>query len=194
MSRTATLQRQTKETKISVTLNVDGTGNAQVATGLGFYDHMLMALAKHGRFDVALSCDGDTHIDDHHTVEDCALALGQAFDQALGDRANIRRFGSAYAPLDEALVRAVVDLSGRPFAAVNLQWRQDRLGQVATQNLVHALQSLATAARMTLHVDQVAGVNDHHIIEAAYKAVALALRHAVSADAGAGIPSTKGVL
>jgi imidazoleglycerol-phosphate dehydratase len=193
-ARRASLTRTTKETNITLTLGLDGAGASEIKTGLGFYDHMLATLAKHARFDLSLTSAGDTHIDDHHTVEDCALALGQALDQALGDRANIRRFGHAYAPLDEALARAVVDLSGRAFAAVDLKLTTPMLGQVATQNLTHALQSLAMTARIALHVDVLSGVNDHHKVEAAYKATALALRQAVAIDAGVGIPSTKGVL
>jgi imidazoleglycerol-phosphate dehydratase len=192
--RSAQVHRKTSETNISVELLLDGTGAADIHTGLGFYDHMLTALAKHGRFDLRLTCTGDLHIDDHHTVEDCALALGQAFDQALGERRGIRRFGTAYAPMDEALARAVVDLSGRPYPAIELGFRRDTIGAVATENLVHALESLAVAARMNLHVDVLKGTNDHHRSEAAFKATALALRQAVALDGHADVPSTKGVL
>jgi imidazoleglycerol phosphate dehydratase HisB len=192
--RTATVRRTTAETDVALTLTVDGTGAASVRTGLGFYDHMLTALTKHARFDLEVTCTGDLHVDDHHTVEDVALALGEALAAALGDRRGLRRFGSAYAPLDEALARAVVDLSGRPWPEVDLGLRRERIGDVAAENLGHALRSLAMAAKMTLHVDVLKGENDHHRAEAAYQAVALALRAAVARDGHADVPSTKGVL
>lgn len=192
--RRAILRRTTGETNVSVNLFLDGTGKSTISTGLGFYDHMLSALARHSRFDIELRCDGDLHVDDHHTVEDCALALGEALLQAVGDRRGLRRFGSAYAPLDEALARAVVDLSGRPHPAVDLGLQREKIGDVACENLGHALRSFAIAARMTLHVDVLKGENDHHRAEAAFKALALALRQAVSRDDHADIPSTKGVL
>lgn len=192
--RTATLHRKTSETDIRVALTLDGTGTADIATGLGFLDHMLTALTRHGRLDLSLHCAGDTHIDDHHTVEDCALALGAALEQALGDRKGIVRFGHAYAPLDEALCRAVVDLSGRPWPAIDLGFRREMLGDVATENLTHFLQSLALSSRMALHVDVLKGDNDHHRAEAAFKATALALRAAVASDGTDTVPSTKGVL
>jgi imidazoleglycerol phosphate dehydratase HisB len=193
-ARTAFLQRTTAETDVTLTLVLDGSGRAEVRTGLPFYDHMLAALARHARFDLTLACSGDLHVDDHHTVEDCALALGEALRQAVGDRAGLRRFGSAYAPLDEALARAVVDLSGRPWPEVHLSLTRETIGGVATENLSHALRSLAMAARMTLHVDVLRGENDHHKAEAAFKALALALRQAVARDGHTDVPSTKGVL
>ena len=193
-TRTATLRRTTSETDISVVLDLDGTGVSTIATGLGFYDHMLGALAKHARFDLAVSCKGDLHIDDHHTVEDVAIAIGEAFGTAVGDKRGVRRFGSAYAPLDEALARAVVDHSGRPWTEVNLGLRREKIGDVATENLGHAMRSFAIAARMTLHVDVLKGENDHHRAEAAFKALALALRQAVARDGHGDVPSTKGVL
>lgn len=192
--RTATLTRTTSETDITCTLTLDGTGTSTIATGLGFFDHMLTALAKHSRCDLELTCKGDLHIDDHHTAEDCALALGQALDRALGDRANIARFAHAYAPLDESLARTVIDLSGRPFASVNIPFVRESLGDIATENITHFFQSLATAARTTLHVDLIRGDNDHHKAEACFKALALALRQAVAVDDTAGVPSTKGTL
>ncbi len=192
--RTATIARKTAETDVSVALTLDGSGRAEVRTGLPFYDHMLGALAKHARFDLTIACTGDLHVDDHHTVEDVALALGEALLAAVGDRRGLRRFGAAHAPLDEALARVVVDLSGRPFADVNLGLRRESLGGVACENLGHALRSLAMAARMTLHVDVLKGENDHHRAEAAFKALALALREAVARDGHADVPSTKGVL
>jgi imidazoleglycerol-phosphate dehydratase len=193
-ARSATLTRTTRETDLSVTLVLDGTGQADVQTGLGFYDHMLAALAKHARFDLSVRCTGDLHVDDHHTVEDVAIALGEAFAAAAGDRRGVRRFGSAYAPLDEALARAVVDLSGRPWTEVHLGFQRPSIGAVATENLGHALRSFAIAARMTLHVDVLRGENDHHRAEAAFKATALALREAVAHDGHADVPSTKGML
>lgn len=193
-SRRAEVARKTAETDVRVSLVLDGTGVAKIATGLRFLDHMLGALTKHAWFDLDLVCKGDLDIDDHHSAEDCALALGQALDQALGERRGIARFGSAYAPLDEALARAVIDLSGRPFARVSLGLKRERLGDIAGENLTHALQSLAIAARMTLHVDLLHGDNDHHRAEAAFKAVALALRQAVAATGAGGVPSTKGTL
>ena len=192
--RTAEIARETKETRIRLRLALDGEGRAEVATGLGFLDHMLSALARHGRFDLELACEGDLHVDDHHTVEDCAIALGRALDRALGERRGIARFGAAYAPLDEALVRAVVDLSGRPFAHVELGFARERIGEVATENLTHFFASLATNARMALHLDLIRGANDHHRAEAAFKALALALRQAVAPAGHGEVPSTKGSL
>jgi imidazoleglycerol phosphate dehydratase HisB len=192
--RSATIARKTRETDIRVILDLDGSGTSKISTGLGFLDHMLEALAKHGRLDLELTCQGDLHIDDHHTVEDCALALGQALDQALGDRSGITRFAHAYAPLDEALARVVIDLSGRPWPEVHIGFVREKIGDVATENLTHFFESLAITARCALHVDVLRGKNDHHRAEAAFKALALALRQALARDASAGIPSTKGVL
>ncbi len=192
--REAVIDRRTKETEISVRLNLDGTGAAEVATGIGFLDHLLDALAKHARFDLELSCKGDLLIDDHHTAEDCGLTLGTALQRALGPRVGIRRFGYAYAPLDEALARAVVDISGRPFADVNLGLTRERLGELSCESIPHVLSSLASTAGLTLHVDVLKGENDHHRAEAAFKAVALALRTAVEASGFDDVPSTKGSL
>lgn len=191
--RRARVTRETAETRIAVALDLDGRGEAEIATGIGFLDHLLHALAKHARLDLKLSCEGDLHIDDHHTAEDCALALGEAMDQALGERRGIRRFGSAYAPLDEALARAVVDLSGRPFAKVELGLKREQLGSLACENIGHVFRSLAMASRSTLHIEVLEGENDHHRAEAAFKATALALRTAIAQD-GNDVPSTKGVL
>jgi imidazoleglycerol-phosphate dehydratase len=155
---------------------------------------MLGALTKHARMDVWLRCEGDLHIDDHHSAEDVALTLGAAVDQALGDKRGVARFGSAYAPLDEALARAVVDLSGRPFAHVELGLRREALGGLACENVGHVLRSFATAGRLTLHLDVLRGENDHHRAEAAFKALALALRQAVARQGFDDIPSTKGAL
>lgn len=194
LPRTARVERRTSETEISLELLLDGEGTAEIETGIGFLDHMLTALTKHGRFDLQLECEGDLEVDDHHTAEDCALALGTAFDQALGERRGIRRFGHAYAPLDEALARVVIDFSGRPSAHVDVGFRRERIGDIATENLTHFFVSLATTARMTLHVDVLKGENDHHRAEAAFKALALALRQAVASDGSGEVPSTKGVL
>ncbi len=192
--RSSTIDRKTNETEISGTLELDGTGSSDVQTGIGFLDHMLDALARHGRFDLDLRCKGDLHVDDHHTAEDCGLALGAAIKEALGDRVGIERFGSAYAPLDEALARAVVDISGRPFAAIDLGLTRERLGELSCENIPHVLTSLATAAGITLHVDVLSGDNDHHRAEAAFKAVALALRAAVRSSGFDDVPSTKGTI
>jgi imidazoleglycerol phosphate dehydratase HisB len=189
----ATVRRKTSEVDVEVRLHLDGTGQSEVSTGLPFLDHMLTALAKHGRLDLSLKAAGGLEIDDHHTVEDCALALGQALDQALGARTGIARFGFAFAPLDEALARAVVDLSARPWPAIELRLVREMLGTVATENLTHFLSSFSISGRLALHVNVLAGSNDHHKTEAAFKAVALALRAAVRRD-GAGVPSTKGLL
>ncbi len=195
MKRTAAVERITKETTVNVTLTLDGTGKADVSTGVGFLDHLLDTLARHAAFDVTLVCKGDLRVDDHHTAEDCALGLGEALDRALGERRGIARFGSAFAPLDEALARTVVDLSGRPYSAVDLGLRRESLGGLACENVAHVLRSFAVAARLTLHVDVLRGENDHHRAEAAFKAVALALRQAVACSGSDDdIPSTKGVL
>ncbi len=192
--RIGAVDRRTAETTVTVHLRLDGEGRSEVATGLGFLDHMLAQLARHGRFDLELVCEGDLEVDDHHTVEDCGLALGSALDAALGERRGIRRFGFAYAPLDEALARVVVDLSGRPAPHVRLGLRRERIGEVSCECLAHFFHSLAVAGRMALHVDVERGENDHHRIEAAFKALALALRQAVSFDGSDAVPSTKGVL
>lgn len=193
-TRIATYTRRTRETSVDLRLGLDGRGEISVATGIGFLDHLLTALAFHARFDLALTCTGDLEVDDHHTAEDCALALGAALREALGDRVGVVRFGAMYAPLDEALARAVVDLSGRPYARVALGLTRERLGALACENIVHVLQSFATAAAITLHVDVLEGSNDHHRAEAAFKATALALRQAVARDGSSVAPSTKGSL
>ena len=193
-ARNATIELKTNETEISVTLELHGTGSSDVQTGIGFLDHLLDALARHGRFDLELRCRGDLQVDDHHTAEDCGLALGAVIREALGDRVGIERFGSAYAPLDEALARAVVDISGRPFAAIDLGLTRERLGELSCENIPHVLSSLATAAGLTLHVDVLRGDNDHHRAEAAFKAVALALRASVRPSGFDDVPSTKGTI
>jgi len=192
--RRAEIVRETKETAIRVNLALDGRGEARTATGLGFLDHMLTSLMLHARFDLDLACKGDLHVDDHHTVEDCALALGAAIDKALGERRGIARFGSAYAPMDESLARCVVDLVTRPCAVVELGLRRERMGDVSCENITHFFRSLATAGRFTLHLDVLRGENDHHRAEAAFKAFALALREAVRATGELGAPSAKGAM
>jgi imidazoleglycerol phosphate dehydratase HisB len=193
--RRARVERRTKETAIALELLVDGTGIVNVATGIGMLDHLLGALAFHAGFDLALRCTGDLEVDDHHTAEDCALALGSALREALGDRAGLVRFGDALVPLDEALARCAIDLSGRPFARIELGLVRESLGALSCENVSHVLSSFATAAALTLHVDLLCGVNDHHRAEAAFKAVAVALRRAVERRATSNtVPSTKGTL
>jgi imidazoleglycerol phosphate dehydratase HisB len=191
---TRAIERITNETRVSVELTLAGTGHAQASTGIGFLDHLLCAFARHARFDLVVHCDGDLVVDDHHTVEDVALALGSALDSALGDRKGISRFGDALVPLDEALARVAVDLSGRAFADVNLGLRREKIGTLAAENIAHFLRSLASTTRMALHVDVLKGENDHHRAESAFKATALALRQAVAPSGFADVPSTKGVL
>ena len=192
--RTDKRERTTSETAIQLELDLDGTGTSRVATGLGFLDHMLTSFARHARFDLELTCQGDLHIDDHHTVEDCAIVLGEALVSALGERRGIERFGEAHIAMDETLARAVVDLSGRPFARINLGLRREKLGDVACENLTHFFQSFAMASRNTVHIDVIEGENDHHRAEGAFKALAVALRRAVVRTASTAVPSTKGVL
>ncbi len=193
-TRNAAIARRTQETDIRLELSLDGSGRAEVATGIGFLDHLITSLVRHARFDLELRCSGDLEVDEHHTAEDCALALGAALDEALGERRGIARFGHALAPLDEALARAVVDLSGRPWAEVDLALQRDAVGGLAAENAEHFLRSLALAGRSCFHVDLLRGANDHHRAEAAFKALALALRAAVGRDGDARVPSTKGSL
>ncbi len=192
-SRRARVTRETRETRVDAELAL-APGESAIDTGIPFLDHMLDSLCRHGGFTLRLKAEGDLAIDDHHSAEDCALVLGQAFDEALGDRRGIARFGHGYAPLDEALARAVVDFSGRPFSHVDLGLRRERLGTLACENLTHVIASFALAARATLHVELIRGENDHHRAEAAFKALALALRMAVRPTGSDEIPSTKGVL
>ncbi len=192
MSRTADAHRKTAETDVKVTLDLDGTGTAHIRTGVGFFDHLLSSLAHHALFDLTVETTGDVDVDDHHTVEDTALVIGAALADALGDRAGIARFGDAAVPMDEALARCAVDAGGRPFAVVDVEFRSDRIGALSTQMIPHALESLARAAGLTLHLEA-AGRNDHHVAEAAFKALARALRAAVAADPRRdGVASTKG--
>jgi imidazoleglycerol phosphate dehydratase HisB len=192
--RHAQVQRQTQETQVEVELLLDGSGRTEIQTGLPFLDHMIDALCRHAGFDCTLRCRGDLQIDDHHSAEDVAIVLGQALREALGEKRGIVRVGSAYAPLDEALARAVVDLSGRPWPAIACGFRREMLGTVATENLTHFLESFAISAAINLHVDVLRGRNDHHRAEAAFKATALALREAVARRDDDRAPSTKGVL
>lgn len=195
MSRSARIERVTGETSVLVELDLDGTGTASSETGVPFFDHMVAQLGKHGGFDLTVRCTGDTHIDSHHTVEDVSIALGQALAQALGDKAGIRRFGDALVPLDETLVQAAVDLSGRPYCVHSEPEIVELIGSYDTTLTRHVFESFAAAARICLHVRVLAGRNAHHLVEAQFKAVARALRDAVAPDPRtAGVPSTKGVL
>jgi len=194
--RKAIIERKTAETEISVEINLDGSGRYDNATGIGFFDHMLDQLARHALFDMTVRAKGDLHIDDHHTVEDCGIALGKALAQALGDKRGIRRYGSCLLPMDEALVRAALDLSGRPFLVWDLDLPTARIGTFDTELVREFFTALAMNGGITLHVTRLAGANSHHIAEAAFKAVARALREAVEPDPrkGDAIPSTKGTL
>ena len=193
--RRATIKRDTKETAIELSLNLDGAGSADIDSGIGFYDHMLGHIALHGKFDLRLRAQGDLHIDAHHTIEDIAICLGRAIDQALAARAGIQRMGTAYVPMDEALARVVIDLSGRPYAVVKADFDTPLMGQMPTDLIVHALETIAAQAKMNLHAEVLYGRNDHHKAEALFKAFGRALAAAVSIDpARRGVPSTKGTL
>ena len=194
--RRATVDRATNETRIAVSVDLDGTGRAEIATGIGFLDHMLDQLARHSLIDLTVKAEGDLHIDAHHTTEDTGIAIGQALTKALGDKRGIARYGHAYLPMDEALVRVALDLSGRPFLVWNVTFATDRLGQLDTQLVREFFQAIAQHGGITLHVDMIHGANDHHVAEACFKGLAQALRRAVEIDprkAGQ-IPSTKGTL
>jgi imidazoleglycerol-phosphate dehydratase len=194
MSRTAKVTRKTEETNVEIELDLDGAGTVEVSTGVGFFDHLLTSFGHHGMFDLTVRCEGDIHIDDHHTVEDTSLVLGEAFARALGDRSRITRFGDATVPMDESRATAVVDISGRAYAVFELPFSQPMLGTLSTQNIPHALEALTRTAGVTLHITAV-GSNDHHIAEAAFKAFARAMRAAVTLDPRrTGVASTKGVL
>jgi len=196
MSRAATITRTTTETDITLSLDLDGSGTADIATGIGFLDHMLTALAKHGMFDLTVRAKGDLHIDFHHTTEDVGIVLGQAFAKALGDKRGIRRFGHGVVPMDEALVDAAVDISGRPYLAWNVSFQRPKIGEMDTELFEEFFRALAFNALVTLHVTMRAGVNAHHVAEASFKATARALRAACEMDprAAGAIPSTKGSL
>ena len=194
--RTASIARKTAETEIAVTVDLDGTGAYDNQTGVGFFDHMLDQLARHSLIDLKVRATGDLHIDDHHTVEDTGIALGQALAQALGDKRGIRRYGECHLPMDEALVRAALDLSGRPFLVWDVPMTAPKIGSFDTELVREFFQAFATNGGITLHVSRLAGANSHHIAEAAFTAVARALRMAVETDPrkADAIPSTKGSL
>ena len=194
--RTVSLTRTTSETDIALDLDLDGSGRGDIDTGIGFLDHMLTALARHGLFDLTVRAKGDLHIDGHHTTEDVGIVLGQALHRALGDKRGIRRFGHALVPMDEALAEAAIDLSGRAFLAWKVAFARDKVGSMDTELFEEFFRALAFNGLFTLHVTQKAGSNAHHVAEACFKAVARALRMAVEPDARAGgvIPSTKGAL
>ena len=193
--RRASLTRQTAETRIEVEIDLDGSGRSEAATGVGFFDHMLDQLARHALVDLAVRAEGDRHVDDHHTVEDTGIALGQALAQALGDKRGIRRYGDCLLPMDDALVRAALDLSGRPWLAWEVPLPAAKVGSFDTELAREFFQALSTHGGITLHVDGLRGVNAHHVVEAAFKAVARALRTAIEPDPRqGGVPSTKGTL
>ncbi|HEY3335723.1 MAG TPA: imidazoleglycerol-phosphate dehydratase HisB [Candidatus Limnocylindrales bacterium] len=192
--RRVRVARRTRETDITISLDLDGTGRADIATGIGFYDHLLGSLAHHGLFELEVRATGDLQVDEHHTVEDVALVLGAAFAEALGDRAGIRRFGDSSVPMDESVATAVIDVGGRPYAVIDLPFRGERAGQLPLQLVDHALESFARTAGATLHL-RGSGRNDHHLAEAAFKALGRALRVACEPDPRrTGVASTKGSL
>ena len=195
-ARTAAVRRETGETKIEITLDLDGRGRAQVNTGVGFLDHMLTALARHARFDVAVQATGDLHVDEHHTVEDVGIALGRALGEALGDRAGITRMGHAVVPMDEALALVAVDIGGRGYFVFDGSFDTPRIGQMATSLVPHFLETLALEARLNLHARLLSGRDDHHRAEALFKALARALHQATRLDPtlAGDVPSTKGTI
>ena len=196
MSRTANITRKTSETDNALTLALDGTGRAEIATGIGFLDHMLTALSRHALFDLTVQAQGDLHIDAHHTTEDVGIVLGRALNQALGERRGIARFGHALVPMDEALAEAAIDLSGRPLLAWSVEFERDKIGGMDTELFEEFFRAFANNALMTLHLTRKAGRNAHHVAEACFKATARALRMAVAIDPrlGDAVPSTKGAL
>jgi imidazoleglycerol-phosphate dehydratase len=194
--RSAKFERDTKETRIAVAVDLDGEGKSDISTGIGFFDHMLDQIARHAPLDLAVAAKGDLHIDGHHTVEDVGIALGKAVDEALGDRKGIARYGDAHVPLDEALARVVVDVSGRPFLVFDVAFPAARIGEFDTELVREFFQAFATNARIGLHVEALRGVNSHHIAESCFKGFARALGKAVAPDPRRGgvVPSTKGTL
>lgn len=194
--RTARIERNTAETKILVEVNLDGTGAYDVSTGIGFLDHMVEQFSRHSLIDVTMKIDGDLHVDQHHTTEDSALALGQALSQAMGDKAGIGRYGQAFSPMDETLARVALDISGRPYCVFKAGFSQEKLGEWDTELIQHWFESIAQTAGITLHIELLYGSNNHHICEAIYKGFARAMRSGVELDArkGGAIPSTKGQL
>lgn len=195
-NRTSTIQRHTNETQIEISVNLEGSGKAELKTGLGFFDHMLEQIARHGLLDLAVQVKGDLHVDCHHTIEDTGIALGDALREALGDKRGIYRYGHAYVPLDEALSRVVIDFSGRPGLHFYANFSRDKIGEVDTEAFYEFFQGVANHARATIHIDNIRGVNNHHIIETIFKAFGRALRMAAAQDpqAAGSIPSTKGCL
>ncbi|WP_119679921.1 imidazoleglycerol-phosphate dehydratase HisB [Indioceanicola profundi] len=196
MSRRATVERTTKETRIKVTVDLDGTGRYEVRTGVGFLDHMLEQLSRHSLIDLEVEAEGDLHIDFHHTTEDSGIAIGEAVNRALGDRKGIQRYGHAYLPMDEALTRCAIDLSNRPYLIWKVGFTRDKLGEMDTELFKEWFQAFAQAAGATLHVENLYGENNHHIVESCYKALARSLRAAIEIDPrkSDAVPSTKGVL
>ena len=194
--RTAEIKRKTAETDITLSLNIDGKGESQIKSGCGFLDHMLTLFAKHGRFDITLTCNGDTYVDDHHTVEDIGIALGEAFSSALADKRGIVRYGNMILPMDESLIMSAVDLSGRGYLGYGLEIPAEKVGSFDTELVEEFWLAFVRKAECTLHIKQLAGTNSHHIIEGAFKSVARSLKQAVSIDSDFAdeIPSTKGVL
>ena len=194
--RTASIARKTHETDIAVEVNLDGTGTYAVSTGIGFLDHMIEQFSRHSLIDISCRIVGDLHVDQHHTTEDSAIAIGQAIARALGDKAGIGRYGMAYSPMDEALCRVTLDISGRPYFVWKAAFTQERLGEMDTELFEHWFASIAQAVGITLHIEQLYGTNNHHVIEGIFKGFARAMRQAVELDPrkGGAIPSTKGVL
>lgn len=195
-ARTARVERETKETRILVELNLDGTGKYEISTGIGFLDHMLEQLSRHSLIDLTVKAEGDLHIDFHHTTEDTGLAIGKAVADALADRAGITRFGAALSPMDETLTRVAIDLSGRPYFVWKVEFTKDKLGEMDTELFREWFQAFAQTSGMTLHLETLYGTNNHHIVESCYKGLARALREAITLDArkAGSVPSTKGVL
>lgn len=194
--RNASINRSTKETVINVAVNLDGTGQYDIATGIGFLDHMIEQFSRHSLIDITCRIEGDLHVDQHHTTEDSAIAIGQAIVQALGDKGGIVRYGSAYSPMDETLTRVALDISGRPYFVWSAGFTQERLGEMDTELFEHWFHSIADAVGLTLHIELLYGKNNHHIAESIYKGFARAMRQAVEIDPrkGGAIPSTKGIL
>lgn len=193
--RKAELNRETLETRIYIELNLDGKGNADISTGIGFFDHMLRLFSKHGLFDLKIVAKGDLNVDSHHTIEDVGITMGKAFNAALRDKAGIKRYGSVYLPMDEALVRVVVDISGRSFLHYDVSFTAERIGEMDTEMIEEFMRAFTFNAGITLHVDLLHGNNNHHIAEACFKGLGRALRYAVSLDEReTGLPTTKGVL
>ena len=194
--RTASVNRNTKETEIAVEVNLDGTGQYDISTGIGFLDHMIEQFSRHSMIDISCRIKGDLHVDQHHTAEDSAIAIGQAILKALGDKGGIMRYGSAYSPMDETLSRVALDISGRPYFVWKAAFTQERLGEMDTELFEHWFHSIADAVGLTLHIELLYGKNNHHIAESIYKGFARTMRQAVEIDPrkGGAIPSTKGIL